>query len=127
MTNETTTRTHTPGPWQAYIGPVNMNGGLNPFFRGTVAVLKHSGEDDDVVVITDTNRPAHDYEANARLIAAAPEMLEALQAEHEAILVLKAWLRATPEEREQSHPFGITSLVNRAYLQGRAAIAKALG
>lgn len=61
---------HTPEPWLAYVGPINMEGGLNPFFRGTVAILKHSGEGDDVAVILDRNEPAHSYEANARRIVA---------------------------------------------------------
>lgn len=70
---------HTPAPWVVYKGAMNMDGGLNPFFRGIVALLKHSGEDDDVCVILDRNESAHDYEANACLIAAAPDLLEALQ------------------------------------------------
>ena len=76
--NAPKTAQHTPGPWLPYKGPMNMDGGLNPFFRGIVALLKHSGEDDDVVVILDRNESAADYEANANLIAAAPELLQAL-------------------------------------------------
>lgn len=70
---------HTPGPWRVYIGPINMEGGLNPFFRGTVALLKHSGDGNEVAVILDRNEAAHEYEANARLIASAPDLLEALE------------------------------------------------
>ncbi|HEY8768734.1 MAG TPA: hypothetical protein VIP09_15995 [Dehalococcoidia bacterium] len=61
---------HTPEPWVVYKGAMNMDGGLNPFFRGIVALLKHSGEDDDVAVILDRNESAVDYEANSRRIVA---------------------------------------------------------
>ena len=70
----------TPGPWIVYKGPMTMSAGLNPFFRGIVALLRNSGDGEEVAVILDRNEEAHDYEANARLIAAAPELLEALQA-----------------------------------------------
>lgn len=70
---------HTPGPWKAYVGPISMSGGLNPFFKGIVAMLRHSGDDECVAVITDQNIPAFEYEANAQLIAAAPDLLAALE------------------------------------------------
>ena len=105
--------THTPGPWQVYKGPMNMDGGLNPFFRGIVALLKHSGEDDDVCVILDRNEEAHDYEANARLIAAAPELIEALQD-------LVDWQNGPPLP---SYVKGWTESMEKA----TAAIAKATG
>lgn len=71
---------HTPGTWKAYVGPISMSGGLNPFFKGIVAMLRHSGDDECVAVITDQNIPAFEYEANAHLIAAAPELLASLEA-----------------------------------------------
>ncbi len=79
---------HTPGRWLVYKGPMNMDGGLNPFFRGIVALLKHSGEDDDICVILDRNESAADYEANARLIAAAPDMLDALKSLYRVVAEL---------------------------------------
>ena len=85
MTTETTQHI-TPGPWVVYRGPMNMDGGLNPFFRGIVALLKHAGEEDDIAVILDRNESAADYEANARLIAAAPELLAALEQAPEALV-----------------------------------------
>ena len=63
--------THTPGPWH-----IDWNGGMAPriigvyapgLTRGIADVLFHNGSDDPQV---------HD---NARLIAAAPEMLAALE------------------------------------------------
>lgn len=78
MNLETKQATYTPGPWVAYVGPMNMHGGLNPFFRGIVALLKNSGEGNEVAVILDRNESAADYKANARLIAAAPDLAEAL-------------------------------------------------
>lgn len=69
---------HTPGPWVAYHGPMGMDDGLNPFFKGIVAILQQSGGDENTAVTTVNDRTAFAYEANARLIAAAPEMYDAL-------------------------------------------------
>lgn len=76
---QTTTSKHDPGPWVAYVGRMGMDEGLNPFFKGIVALLKRSGEDDEVAVILDRDEPAYSYEANARLIAAAPDLLAAAE------------------------------------------------
>ena len=84
---------HTSGPWtvrniaskDAYVGPAADGGAPN------VAIIPKR--------ITRSN---DEQQANARLIAAAPELLEALQ-------------QALPQ------------LIGRAYLDARAAIAKATG
>ena len=71
---------HTPGPWVA-IGPSSPSGHIlefiidNPERHAQIAKVQVS-----VSSISDWYAPAQDLEANARLIAAAPDMLEALQA-----------------------------------------------
>lgn len=68
---------HTPGPWRAE--QVRMGGPRNPYLAwsvqgkgGCVAEIRYTG-------IHPKNQIGED-EANARLIAAAPELLEALKA-----------------------------------------------
>ncbi len=60
---------HTPGPWKG-----NLDGPLNEIFQGTIS---HDSHHDDEIAVTwgDT---AEEAEANANLIAVAPEMFEAL-------------------------------------------------
>lgn len=129
MSNETKT-TFTPGPWLPYKGKMNMDSGLNPFFRGIVALLKHSGEDDDVVVILDRNESATDYEANANLIAAAPELYEAcrtIQAVKHCMMFVQA--HAPEFAKEVYDEFGVTSvqlLAKLAQDRADAALAKAV-
>lgn len=61
--------THTPGPWEAAdrgdYGDFDGNSRVVLGDDRRIAVVQHSGTDED--------------EANARLITAAPDMLEALQ------------------------------------------------
>ena len=56
---------HTPGPWEVCIGEVD--GGLFEIYQGEINTICRG--DDEMI----------DWKANARLIAAAPEMLEALE------------------------------------------------
>lgn len=60
MTNETK---HTPGPWN-YSGPCEITGRYSIYHNGPLAYCG------------DTTATPGDGEANARLIAAAPELLE---------------------------------------------------
>lgn len=59
---------HTPGRWT--VAPIP-----SPLYTGIVAIVR-----DDVAVLTD-GRPAYpsEWEANARLIAAAPDLLAVLR------------------------------------------------
>ena len=75
---ETTTK-HTPGPWVA------SNDLCHVFGRSGWSVGPHGVT---TAVCGDTP-PAEEQEANARLIAAAPELLEAL----ECVTGLIAWAR----------------------------------
>jgi hypothetical protein len=93
---------HTPGPWSASgQGCAYVLGG-NPSF---------------VVADCNADRPhrAEDF-ANARLIAAAPDLLAALEA------CVDAMRNGLPGREKACHP-GRTL----AYKHGRAAIAKARG
>jgi hypothetical protein len=107
-----TTPTHTPGPWNAdknFMGPDTYGDGNSiPVFPrgGGVAIC-------DVVAVTGEGLSRPDVqaraEANARLIAAAPELLEALE---KAADWLSRSIRI--DDREQAE-------------DARAAIAKATG
>jgi hypothetical protein len=61
---------HSPGPWSFEAKPISED---NPTMFGTVT----SADGKDVVYVTLTNG---DVKANTRLIAAAPQMADALQA-----------------------------------------------
>ena len=87
-----TKATHTPGPWEA---------------EGDYVFAPIVGYDARIARVTDI-----DSEANARLIAAAPDLLEALR---EAV----GWMQHVP---------GIADSVGQIILDdARAAIAKARG
>lgn len=69
---------HTPGPWEVCHGG---HGGPSGFVIDEYYVLNRTVAD-DVAIAADIVDPATQMpsEANARLIAAAPELLEALEA-----------------------------------------------
>jgi len=84
--------THTPGPW---------------YYAGMRTI---GGPDDRMVAdCFSTNRPRETCEANARLIAAAPELLEAC------------------EQVALAAEYGNLGTNNSAVATARAAIAKAKG
>lgn len=97
-----TNRNHTPGPWEAVDKRPDGFRGYS-IFHGDQFVA-HVGDSDSVTPI----------DANARLIAAAPELLEACE-----LLI---------EQYEASGDFTIGGkLTNRPFSMARAAIAKATG
>ena len=97
---------HTPGPW--YVGTE-----FNDQGRHIYAAQKVRHEDGDewhpLIACTDDDERLVDWQANARLIAAAPDLLEALQRMLDA----------------PSH--GTHEAMRRANEAARAAIAKATG
>lgn len=103
--------TPTPGPWR-----------VSDFERRAGGVTRHVMGADDFAVAYLDGRSAEEHEANARLIAAAPEMLAALKEQHEAIDILLAMLI----QRDQTF-MPSRSVVWPKLLQGRAAIEKAEG
>jgi hypothetical protein len=66
--------THTPGPWHAFQQT------YNPSNKGLFEVdANHPSGNRQTIAFTPLNGDGHEMWANARLIAAAPEMYEALQ------------------------------------------------
>ena len=103
---------HTPGPWDVYPG---TRAGIDTK-DGSFSIVVAGYDDDECGIWGRTNAEA---EANARLIAAAPDLLEALSellAEAEDIFVCMA--DATGIDRHR-HP--------APFKKARAAIAKATG
>lgn len=67
---------HTPGPWEAVL-PGDPRGQPVPYYAGLVALVSH---DPSISVVTEGGySAAKEWEANARLIAAAPDLLAAAQ------------------------------------------------
>ena len=98
--------THTPGPWN--IGPTyksSINAGEKHI--AMVNYWKSGDKSSDVF--------GEEHDANARLIAAAPDLLEALEANME-------WIGPPPTDR---HSYD--SVRERAWKLGQAAIQKAKG
>lgn len=91
---------HTPGPWKVAHG-----------MRGLQNLKVHGVENNEGLGIVNCGT-GKDGEANARLIAAAPDMLEALK------LIVKMGNDSSPE--------GI-AVINRGYEMAAAAIAKVEG
>ncbi len=89
------TAKHTPGPWCVWDGPAYVGGGrdlcigagdtwlANMDHRDCVRRDEHTdayttcGPEDDAAICTIDTEITEEQEANARLIAAAPELLEA--------------------------------------------------
>ena len=94
---------HTPGPWN-YSGPCEITGRYSIFHNGPLAYC------------ADTTAKPGDGEANARLIAAAPDLLAVLQ---EAVKVLD-YAAFALDAPEASH-------FRATIADARAAIAKATG
>lgn len=98
------TTTHTPGPWSAdwgYIVAPDVTGKHVDLYVATIAE-----EDEDGRVV-----PEHERDANARLIAAAPDLLAALREAFNAFAF------------DDEGPVWADSTIAKA----RAAIARATG
>lgn len=113
--------THTPGPWEAdqtvadtwIIGPDQQVRTV----RGTVARVQHASH----------MRLRAETVANARLIAAAPELLDALRSALPLAEKGYAWWQnryeANPSDEASGHLDGLLATIEAV----RAAIAKAEG
>lgn len=97
---------HTPGPWAYWSG-------YNPYDKIEAQVTAEGGD----IVIASYNHLIAEGEANAALIAAAPDLLEAL--ERCAVL-----LRIKRHACEDS---GVCRILDSHISQARSAIAKAKG
>ena len=122
---------HTPGPWRIGrmerppIGrqpngepwPTDVNG--NVFWGYSISGSNENGASILPTLAAVHNFPGH-MEANARLIAAAPELLQALRDLDEAFCSRHGCFPLDTVTEEQR-------LWNRAMTNARAAIAKATG
>lgn len=72
---------HTPGPW--VFEPSTPEDGINCWF-----VRGRGSDAREVVEVGAINGPQHLHEANARLIASAPDMLDALK---DALATFEFW------------------------------------
>lgn len=96
---------HTPGPW------VLADNGMGVIRGGVVRQYANGSTQDQIVMACSVTDDNGCMKANARLIAAAPELLEALKR------LLGAYERLKP----------LQSLVSDPEKQAQAAIAKATG
>lgn len=106
---------HTPGPWEYYPATNYCGYAIAP--RGTLptlAAVERPRGNRNTINVTAFNYPGK-TEANARLIAAAPELLEAL------------YLALPYVESEQDNPAYKAGAVAAVVRQMRAAISKATG
>jgi hypothetical protein len=79
---------HTPGPWRIIVGD-DYYIAADEYPKEFIGHFK--GDDNGQFIACVGNRPKDFGEANARLIAAAPALLEALQKAH-------AWMLSAPED-----------------------------
>jgi hypothetical protein len=111
-------RQHTPGPW--YIGTE-----FNDQGRHIYAAQKVRHEDGDewhpLIACTDDDERLVDWQANAALIAAAPDLLEALQ---ELLAAERANSLEIVGRDTDGHPLNAAGVARK---KARAAIAKATG
>lgn len=110
---------HTPGPWH-YIGDgfdscAAADCGTDGY---TVITRDSEGAFEGTICEIDYQNDDAEAEANARLIAAAPELLEALEGMFEDFISI-------PEMRDK--PEYIAKVVAERKEKARAAIAKAKG
>lgn len=117
---------HTPGPWTSY--PCNLEKYSRVITaKGAMVQVAYTGlEHSDQVAMTKevygdrmTYGPGEETAANARLIAAAPELLEALEAAVRQTPKRYTNERSQYGDRVASHPEWVA--------QALAAIAKATG
>ena len=112
---------HTPGPWRATISKGDLKHGGYPdkcisfVIDSDTRKLMAMGECWNT--FSDDPNPFPEIEANARLIAAAPEMLDALKSLYEhCAMIHKTWGDGCNQKQADA-----------AIIAGHAAIAKAEG
>jgi hypothetical protein len=100
--------THTPGPWTAVL-PDDARGQPVPYYRGLVALVSCETGGAMSVVTDGRDCSKSEWEANARLIARAPEMLDLLRdAEQWIVLHAPAELRERVRELLAEFPEATT-------------------
>lgn len=103
------TAKHTPGPWSIHWGTAQSGSGHH------IVDSSDMGELSRIATVLFHDDTDGETAANAHLVAAAPDLLEALQSAHEVLLV--------------SYPLHSIDMDRRGAIleQARAAIAKATG
>jgi len=122
--------THTPGPWEVYQSLKGLHVGDSPMLTNThtPGPWTHSEEQGGYMIQVERDAQPiarvawFDQEANARLIAAAPELLEALG---EAISTLETC--DVPEMANEGDTVFWLERQSAAIYKARTAIAKARG
>jgi hypothetical protein len=109
---------HTPGPWEAVLKD-DPREQPAPYYCGLVCLITGGGRGERISVVTDGWCPPEEWEDNARLIASAPELLEALKA-------VSDMLMGRPDMVAKLHPM-MGAAEHAVMEQARAAIAKAEG
>jgi hypothetical protein len=103
---------HTPGPWTYQYSPWHSD------HAGEIPAFEIFGE--EKICDTNEDRPREEQEANACLIAAAPELLEALEQQTDAAqAVIDSW--------ERGDLAGAVCGLDACIEASRAAIAEATG
>lgn len=82
---------HTPGEWEAVLND-DPRGQPVAYYRGLICTVEHGGRYLAVVAKIGCALPAQ-WEANARLIAAAPDLLAALKLLVSDVADYEAWQR----------------------------------
>ena len=76
--------THTPGPWHNF-----EQNGMNPNYKGLYEIdANHPSGNRQTIAVTPYKGDARELDANARLIAAAPELLEQCKLFEELLTVM---------------------------------------
>ena len=111
MTTETQDK-HTPGPWR-----ITHNGSYSPP-RFEISGRAGDGREYGFAEVSAWPLHAGEAEANARLIAAAPDMLEALEAAERLIDEHHAWVTASGKAIGNTVPgltlFAVRTAIHKA-------------
>ena len=112
--------THTPGPWKYEQWDDHTEGFLNV----SIDITKKNGGDFICRIIGGRakriDRTIDIDEENARLIAAAPELLEALKAVRSGRVAMKLWVNKNTKCGEESYAHKLSDSALRSFIAGKA-------
>lgn len=120
MSVETKEVTHTPGPWKVWREWPDRDPDIPRRFHIHTGDASNPADPEYRRIATTTDMPEHVAEANARLIAAAPEQNEALKAVTRELKHYLAWRNGEAMEPQREK-------AENALRLARTAIAKAEG
>lgn len=110
---------HTPGPWK-----MRNRTGNHDWNNWRIAAEDGPGRVGGICRL-DESLTGEESEANARLIAAAPELLEALRETLEFAIEANNRIQPPESKEEMESGFGCNSWTVDVFKRARAAIAKA--